>query len=89
MDSNIEITDNGKFLTLKCADNIHRITSWNNGDPIEDYASFSIAYVSLKADTTIYHCITVEEDARLSKLRDEYIEEQHRKEEEELDKIEN
>lgn len=88
MNSNIEITNNGKFLTLKCADDIHFITSWVEGDPIEDYNSFKIAYVGLSADTSKYRCITKEEDARLSELRDEYIEEKHRKEEEEY-KIEN
>ena len=89
MDTNIKITDNGKFLTLKCADNIHRITSFVEGDNIEEYNSFVIAYVGRNADTSKFHCITEEENARLTKLRDEAIEAKHRKEEEELDKIEN
>lgn len=88
MNSNIEITNNGKFLTLKCADNIHRITSFVEGDNIEEYSSFVIAYVGLSADTSKFRCITEEEDARLTKLRDEAIEEKHRKEEKEY-KIEN
>ena len=89
MNSNIEITNNGKFQTLKCADNLHFITSWVEGNPIEDYNSFKIAYVGLNASVEKFRCITEEENARLSKLRDEAIEEKHRKEEEELDKIEN
>ena len=89
MNSNIEITNNGKFQTVKCADNIHFITSWVEDNPIEDYNSFKIAYVGLSADTSKFRCITEEENARLTKLRDEAIEEKHRKEEEELDKIEN
>ena len=88
MDTNIEITDNGKFLTLKCADNIHRITSFVEGDNIEEYNSFVIAYVARNADTSKFRCITEEENARLTKLRDEAIEAKHRKEEEEY-KIEN
>ena len=89
MNSNIEITNNGKFQTLKCADGIHFITSWVEGAPIEDYNSFKIAYVGLSADTSKFRCITEEENTRLIKLRDEAIEAKHRKEEEELDKIEN
>lgn len=89
MNSNIEITNNGKFQTLKCADGMHFITSWVEGDPIEDYNSFKIAYVGLNASVEKFHCITEEENARLIKLRDDAIEAKHRKEEEELDKIEN
>ena len=89
MNSNLEITNNGKFQRLKCADNLHFITSFVEGDPIEDYNSFKIAYVSLSADTSKFRCITEEENARLTKLRDEAIEAKHRKEKEELDKIEN
>lgn len=84
MTSNIEISDNGKFKTVKCADDIHFITSWVEGDPIEDYSSFKIAYVGLSADTSKFRCITKEEDEKLSKLRDEAIETKHK----ELDKIE-
>ena len=89
MNSNIEITNNGKFQTVKCADNLHFITSWVEGNPIEDYNSFKIAYVGLNASVEKFRCITEEENARLTKLRDDVIEEKHRKEEEELDKIEN
>ena len=89
MNSNIEITNNGKFQTIKCADNLHFITSWVEGNPIEDYNSFKIAYVGLNASVEKFRCITEEENARLTKLRDDVIEEKHRKEEEELDKIEN
>lgn len=88
MNTEIEIKSNGKFLTLQCTKG-HKITEWNTGDNIEDFNDFTIAYVSLNANTEKYHCITDEESARLTKLRDEAIEAKHRKEEEELDKIEN
>lgn len=88
MTSNIEISDNGRFKTIKCADDIHFITSWAENDPIEEYSSFKIAYVGLNASVEKFRCITKDEDARLSKLRDEAIEAKHRKEEEEH-KIEN
>ena len=88
MNTEISITNNGKFLTLQCVKG-HRITSWQEGDNIEDYNDFQIAYVSLNADTSKFRCITDEESVRLTKLRDDAIEEKHRKEEEELDKIEN
>lgn len=82
MNAEISITNNGKFLTLQCVKG-HKITSWQEGDNIEEYNSFAIAYVSLTADTSKYHCITDEEDEKLIKLRDEALEEKHRKEEEE------
>lgn len=87
MNTEIEIKSNGKFLTLQCTKG-HKITEWNTGDNIEEFNDFTIAYVSLNANTEKYHCITDEESARLTKLRDETIEEKHRKEEKEY-KIEN
>lgn len=82
MNTEIEIKSNGKYLTLQCVKG-HKITEWSTGDNIEDFNDFTIAYVGLNADTSKFHCITDEESAELSKLRDEAIEEKHRKEEEE------
>lgn len=82
MNTEISITNNGKYLTLQCVKG-HKITSWQKGDNIEDFSDFTIAYVSLNADTSKFHCITDEESAELSKLRDEAIEAKHRKEDEE------
>ena len=88
MNTEIEIKSNGKYLTLQCIKG-HKITDWQEGDNIEDFHDFTIAYVPLNCNTEKFRCITDEESERLIKLRDEAIEEKHRKEEEELDKIEN
>ena len=84
MNTEIEIKSNGKFLTLQCVKG-HQITDWQEGDNIKDFNSFSIAYVSLTADTSKFHCITDDESERLSKLRDEAIEAKHKKEEQEIE----
>lgn len=44
-----------------------KITSWNEGDDILDYASFTTAYCPSNADISIYHCISEEDDSRLLK----------------------
>ena len=82
MSTEIEITNNGKFLTLKCTEG-HKITEWNEGDDIKDYNDFTIAYVGLNADTDKFHCVSDEESEKYHKLRDEYMEEMRKKEDEE------
>lgn len=59
-----EFNEKYGFLTLKCSEG-HKITSWKEGDDIKDYSSFTIAYCPKDADTSIYHCVSDEEDARL------------------------
>jgi len=88
MEQEIQITNNGKFITLQCVKG-HKITSWNEGDSIEDFNDFTIAYVGLNADTTKFHCITDDESARLHKELEEFLDEKHRKEEEEMNKEQN
>lgn len=78
------------FWQLSCSEG-HKITSWNEGDDIKDYASFEIAYCPKDTDFSIYHCVTAEEDAKyleeqLKAIKEE--EENRRKEQEQLSTIE-
>lgn len=44
-----------------------KITSWNEGDDILDYSSFTTAYCPSDSDLDKYHCISDEDDSRLLK----------------------
>lgn len=59
----IEYNERLNLLVLKCTEGC-KITSWNEGDNILDYTSFSVAYCPADTDTSIYHCVTIEEDER-------------------------
>lgn len=65
------------FLEIFCEEG-HFITTWNDGDEILDFTSFTIAYTSPDADLSVYHCIDAEENERLTALK---------KEAEEIDRI--
>lgn len=69
------------FAILKCEKG-HRITSWNEGDDIKEYTSFTIAYCPADVDVNIYHCVTDEQDAELMAKQLEVI----KAEEEEMNK---
>lgn len=71
---NKEYNDTLKLWVIKCPEGC-KITSWNEGDDIMVYSSFTIAYCPKDADLTVYHCISVEDDEK-------YMEEQRIKIEE-------
>lgn len=62
---NVEYNERLNLLVLTCPEGC-KITSWNEGDNIENYSSFSVAYCPANTDTSIYHCISIEEDERLN-----------------------
>lgn len=68
----VEYNERLNLIKLSCNEGC-KITSWNGGDDIMDYSSFIIAYCPADTDTSIYHCITDEEDERLMKLQEEEI----------------
>ena len=74
------------FWQLTCSEG-HKITSWNEGDDIKDYASFEIAYCPKDADFSIYHCVTAEEDAKYLEAHEKAIkkdrEKRHKEQEQE------
>jgi hypothetical protein len=49
---------------IKCSKGC-KMTSWKEGDNIKDYYSFEIAYCPKDTDLSVYHCISVEDDAIL------------------------
>ena len=59
----IEYNEKLNLIVLKCTEGC-KITSWNEGDDIMTYTSFSIAYCPGDTDTSIYHCVSVEDDER-------------------------
>ena len=59
-----EFNEMFNFWMISCPDGC-KITSWNEGDDIKAYASFEIAYCPKDADFSIYHCVSVEDDAIL------------------------
>ena len=59
----IEYNERLNLLVLKCTEGC-KITSWNEGDDILDYTSFSVAYCPYNTDTSIYHCVSVEDHDR-------------------------
>lgn len=63
-----EYNEKLNLIVIKCSEGC-KITSWNEGDDIMDYSSFTVAYCPKNTDTSIYHCITEEEDRK-------YLEEQ-------------
>ena len=65
---NIEYNETLNLIVLSCPEGC-KITSWNEGDSIMNYSSFTVAYCPANTDTSIYHCITDEQDA-------EYVEKQ-------------
>lgn len=65
----VEYNERLNLIKLSCTEGC-KITSWNEGDDIMDYSSFIIAYCPADTDTSIYHCITDEEDERLMKLQE-------------------
>ena len=58
-----EYNEKLNLMVLKCTEGC-KITSWNEGDDIMNYTSFSIAYCPVDTDTSIYHCVTIEEDEK-------------------------
>lgn len=63
---NIEYNERLNLMVISCPEGC-KITSWNEGDDIMDYSSFTVAYCPANTDTSIYHCISVEDDERLMK----------------------
>lgn len=78
-----EFNEMFNFWMISCPDGC-KITSWNEGDDIKDYAAFEIAYCPKDADLDIYHCVSVEDDLLLIEQRAKAI----KKEEEERMKSE-
>ena len=59
----IEYNERLNLLVIRCPE-VCKITSWNEGDDIMTYTSFSIAYCPVDTDTSIYHCVSFEDDER-------------------------
>lgn len=59
----IEYNERLNLLVIRCPEDC-KITSWNEGDDILVYTSFSVAYCPYNTDTSIYHCVSVEDDER-------------------------
>ena len=59
-----EFNEMFNFWMISCPDG-WKITSWKEGDDINKYASFEIAYCPKDADLSVYHCVSVEDDAIL------------------------
>ena len=71
-----EFNETYNFWMISCPEGC-KITSWKEGDDIKDYASFEIAYCPKDADTSIYHCISDEDDnALLEKQYEEMTKEE-------------
>lgn len=68
---NIEYNETLNLIVLSCPEGC-QITSWNEGDDIMEYSSFTVAYCPANTDISIYHCITDEENERL--LNEQMIE---------------
>lgn len=66
------------FWQISCSEG-HKITAWNEGDDIKDYASFKIAYCPKDTDFSIYHCVTAEEDAKYLEMQLKAIKEEEEK----------
>lgn len=66
----VEINSKLNLLLVRCPAGC-KITSWNEGDDIMDYSSFTLAYCPMGTDTSIYHCISQEDDERL--MREQLI----------------
>lgn len=73
-----EYNEKLNLIKLSCTEGC-KITSWDEGDAIEDYSSFAIAYCPTNADTSIYHCISIEEDEKMMELQKELIENNERR----------
>lgn len=58
-----EYNEKLNLIVLRCPEGC-RITTWNEGDDILNYSSFSVAYCPVDADTSIYHCVSVEDDTK-------------------------
>ena len=74
-----EFNEQYNFWVVKCSKG-HKITTWNEGDDILEYGSFTIAYCPKDADLDVFHCVTEAEDARLLELQKEAIEKEIEKE---------
>lgn len=68
-----EFNEQYNFWTVKCAEG-HRITTWKEGDPIENYGSFTVAYCPKNTDLTQFRCVTIEEDIKLTEQARKAIE---------------
>ena len=56
----VEYNDNYNFYKLTCSEGC-LITAWNDGDNIVEYSASEKIYTPHNFDTSIYHCITIEE----------------------------
>lgn len=65
---NIEYNEKLNLIKLSCTEGC-KMTSWNEGDDIGVYSSFVIAYCPADTDTSIYHCISDEDDAKYMELQ--------------------
>lgn len=73
---NIEYNERLNLNKLSCSEGC-KMTSWKEGDDIMEYSSFTVAYCPKDADTSIYYCISDEEDERL--MQEQLIEMEIRK----------
>ena len=83
MEHNIKIEHNKQynFTIVSCTEGCH-ITSWNEGDDILTFNSFFKAYLPFNSDTSIYRCITDEDNEKYMALKQEAL----IKKEEEIEK---
>jgi hypothetical protein len=73
---NIEYNERLNLIKLSCSEGC-KMTSWKEGDDIMEYSSFTVAYCPKDADTSIYYCISDEDDERL--MQEQLIEMEIRK----------
>lgn len=71
------------FWVLRCP-NGHMITEWNEGDPVEEFNAFSIAYCPKDADLSKYHCIEQARADELEAQKDKILDEQFKQEVEKI-----
>ena len=57
-----EFNEQYGFWTVKCPEG-YVITTWKEGDAVENYTSLTIAYCPKDTDFDQFRCVTIEEDA--------------------------
>ena len=68
-----EFNDSSNVCVIRCTEGC-KITSWKEGDKIEDYNSFTFAYCPKNTDLSIYRCISIEEDEAIVERQKEAYE---------------
>ena len=74
MEHKIKIEHNKQynFTIVSCTEGCF-ITSWKEGEDILNYEAFSKAYLPLNSDTSMYRCITDEDNEKYKALKQETL----------------